>query len=413
MKNPYLHKERAQNKRGTMKPTFSNRSKNIKLSPTLALNAKAKMLRAQGEDIIGLSVGEPDFDTPEHIKEAAIKAIREGKTKYTPASGTPSLKQAVQEKFARENNLQYETNQILISCGAKHSIFNFCMAALNAKDEVIIPSPYWVSYPDMVKAAEAQPVFIKTSTKNHYKITAEQLEAAITNKTRAIILNSPSNPSGISYTHTELKQLAKILKNHPQIWIITDDIYEHILWRDEPFTNILMVCPELYDQTIVINGVSKAYSMTGWRIGYAAAPEQLIQTMTKIQSQSTSGPCSISQTAAEAALRGDQTFIKKLTAVFKERHDLIYNELRTIKDIDIIPSEGTFYTFPNMQTIIKRSRTIKTDIEFSEYLLNKSGVAVVPGTFMGQPGAIRISFAVNTDILKDAINRIKNTIDQI
>jgi aspartate aminotransferase len=389
---------------------LSEASDRIQSSPTLALNARAAELKSEGRDIVSLSVGEPDFDTPQHIKEAAIKAIHDGKTKYTAVDGTPSLKQAVVEKFARENNLKYEPQQTLVSCGAKHSIFNLCMALLNPGDEAIIPSPYWVSYPEMVKITGAKPVFINTTIEQNYKITASQLEKAITPKTRLLFLNSPSNPSGMVYSKVELQQLAEVLLKHPKILILSDDIYEHILWQNEPFANILNACPSLYDRTIVVNGVSKAYAMTGWRIGYAAGPMPLINAMKKIQSQSTSCPCSISQAAAEVALSGNQTCIKKMVAEFKKRHDLVFDTLKTINGIKVIPSNGTFYSFPDMQSIIDSMENINSDLELSEYLLNEAGVALVPGSAFGVPGAVRISYAINIEVLADTLAKIKECI---
>ena len=289
----------------------------VKPSPTLAVTAKAAELRAAGHDIIGLGAGEPDFDTPEHIKAAAIQALAEGKTKYTAVDGTVELKQAVIDKFQRDNGLSYDHDQILVSCGGKQSFFNLALALLDKGDEVIIPAPYWVSYPDMVTIAEGVPVIVAATLEDRFKITPQQLEAAITEKTKLVVLNSPSNPSGTAYSRQELEALADVLKMHPNVMIATDDMYEHILWSDEPFCNILMACPELYDRTIVLNGVSKAYAMTGWRIGYAGGPQWLIKNMKKIQSQSTSNPCSIAQAAAAEALNGSQDCVKEMLGVFK------------------------------------------------------------------------------------------------
>ena len=301
----------------------AHRAASIKPSPTLAVTAKAAELRAAGRDIIALSAGEPDFDTPEHISEAAIKAIRDGKTKYTAAGGMPELKQAVADKFRRENNLDYEPDQVLVSCGAKHSIYNLMQALLNPGDEVIIPSPYWVSYPDMAKLAEAEPVVIRAGIEQRFKITQKQLGRFITDKTRLLMINSPSNPTGVSYSDKELAEIATVLVEHPEIVIMTDDIYEHILWGQDGFRNIVNVCPELAGRTVVVNGVSKAYSMTGWRIGYLGGPPALVKAAQKIQSQSTSNPSSVSQYAALAALNGDQTYINESTAIFKQRHDFV------------------------------------------------------------------------------------------
>jgi len=386
---------------------LSERSKNIKPSPTLAVSAHAAQLRAQGKDIISLSAGEPDFDTPEHIKNAAIEAINDGQTKYTAVDGTPKLKQAIINKFQRENNLDYENNQILTSCGAKHSLYNIFQATLDPGNEVIIPAPYWASYPDMVKLAGAIPVIVGTAINNNFKMGAGDLEEAITTRTRMIILNSPSNPSGQNYNKNELIALSDVLLKHPDILIITDDIYEHIFWGSEKFANIINVCAELYDRTIVVNGVSKAYSMTGWRIGYAAGPEKIIKEMKKIQSQSTSNPNSIAQAAAIAALDGKQDFIRGCVKTFRERHDFLINELQEIDDINVLASEGTFYSFPDMNKLIKKFGKILNDIELAEFFLDKAEVAMVPGSAFGVPGCMRISFATSMENLKESIKRIK------
>ena len=357
----------------------AHRVANIKPSPTLAVSARAARLRAEGKDIINFSAGEPDFDTPQHIKDAAIEALKQGFTKYTDVSGTTELKKAVVSKFKRENNLEYKESQILVSCGCKHSLYNLFQALINTDDEVIIPAPYWTSYPDMVRLADGTPVIIKTSMKQDFKISKSQLLGAISDKTRLIIINSPSNPTGACYTPDELGEIGTILKDHPDIMIATDDIYEHILWGQKSFTNVLNVCPELYDRTIVFNGVSKAYSMTGWRIGYLAGPEVLVNAMKNIQSQSTSNPTSIAQVAATTALEGDQSYIKMSTAKFKERHDYLYAELNKIDGIRCPASQGTFYIFPNVKDVIERMQNIKDDVQFSEMLLDKGGIAVVPG----------------------------------
>ena len=387
---------------------LSDRVQRIKPSPTLAITARAGELRAQGKDIIGLGAGEPDFDTPEHIKAAATKAINDGFTKYTAVDGTPGLKKAIIDKLARDNQLTYTPSQILVSCGGKQSFFNLTQALLNKGDEVIIPAPYWVSYPDMVLLADGNPVIIEADIKQNFKITPEQLDAAITDKTRLVVINSPSNPSGIAYSRAELAALGKVLLKHPHVLVATDDMYEHILWTEEPFSNIVMACPELYDRCIVLNGVSKAYSMTGWRIGYAAGPEKLIKAMKKVQSQSTSNPTSISQVAAEAALNGDQSCVAEMLKSFKERHDYVYNRLNKIDGITCIPSDGTFYSFPNVTDFIAKIDGINDDMELSEYLIEKAGVALVPGTAFGSPGNIRISFATSMEVLEDALNRIEN-----
>jgi aspartate aminotransferase len=389
---------------------LSERSKNIKPSPTLAVSARAAQLRAQGKDIISLSAGEPDFDTPEHIKNAAIEAINDGQTKYTAVDGTPKLKQAIINKFQRENNLDYENNQILTSCGAKHSLYNIFQATLDPGNEVIIPAPYWASYPDMVKLAGAIPVIVGTATNNNFKMGADDLEEAITTRTRIIILNSPSNPSGQNYNKNELTALSEVLLKHPDILIVTDDIYEHIFWGPEKFTNIINVCAELYDRTIVVNGVSKAYSMTGWRIGYAAGHEKIIKEMKKIQSQSTSNPNSIAQAAAIAALDGKQDFIRECVITFRKRHDFLINELQEIADINVLASEGTFYSFPDMNKLIKKFGNILNDIELAEFFLDKAEVAMVPGSAFGMPGCMRISFATSMKNLRESIKRIKKVL---
>ncbi len=391
--------------------TLSNRASSIKPSATLALNAKTKKLKASGGDIISLGAGEPDFDTPQHIKDAAINAINEGFTKYTAVDGYAELKESIIEKFERENALKFVNNQIIVSTGAKQCLYNAMQALLNPGDEVIIPIPYWVSYPDMCKLAEGVPCFVKSSVNQNFKISAEQLEAAITEKSRIFILNSPSNPSGMVYNKQELEELASVLIKHPQIYILSDDIYEHILWTHKPFLSILNVCSELADRTIVINGVSKAYSMTGWRIGYAAGPEDIITGMRKIQSQSTSSTCSIAQKAAFSALKSDQQCVQEMVKSFKQRHDLVVNGLQEIDGVECRASHGTFYTFPNIANIIERLPKINSDLEFADSLLAKTGVAVVPGTAFGDPQCIRISYATSIDKLNDALIRIKTFVE--
>jgi aspartate aminotransferase len=367
-------------------------------------------LRAAGKNIIGLGAGEPDFDTPDHIKAAAIQAIRDGFTRYTAVDGTPSLKKAIIAKFKHDNGLDYAADQILVSCGGKQSFYNLCQAMLNPDDEVIIPAPYWVSYPDMVLLAEGEPVIVPTGVDSHFKISAEQLEAAITPKTRLFVINSPSNPTGVAYTRAELEALGKVLQQHPQVLIATDDMYEHILWSKEPFSNILNACPDLYDRTIVLNGVSKVYAMTGWRIGYAGGPADLIKAMKKVQSQSTSNPASISQVAAQTALEGDQSCIQPMIKAFRERHDYVVDALNRIPGVVCLPADGTFYCFPHVQTVIDRLDQVSDDIELAEYLLDKAGVALVPGSAFGAPGYVRISFATSMDILKDALARLTDAL---
>ena len=390
---------------------LSFRVQKVKPSPTIAVSMRAAELKASGRDIISLSIGEPDFDTPLHIKEAAIKAIRDGFTKYTAVDGIPSLKKAIISKLERENHLFYDPKQILVSCGVKHALYNLLQALINPGDEVIIPAPYWVSYPDMVLLADGQPVFIATGLSEQFKITPEQLEAAITPKTRLLILNSPSNPSGSVYSKAELAKLAAVLLKHPKVWIATDDMYEHIIWSEESFTNIINACPELYERTVVFNGVSKSYAMTGWRIGYAAGPRALIQAMTTIQSQITSNPNSIAQVAAQAALDGDQAPVHEMARMFKERHDLVYTQLSEIEHIDCLASKGSFYSFPNVSKLLK-IMGMKDDIAFAELLLNRAEVAVVPGSAFGNPGYIRISFATDMENLIQAFTRIKMLLAQ-
>ena len=386
---------------------LSHRAQSIKPSPTLAVTARAAELRAEGKDIIGLGAGEPDFDTPEHIKEAAIQALKKGQTKYTAVDGTADLKLAIINKFKRENDLVYNNNQILVSCGAKHSLYNLFQATLNPGDEIIIPAPYWVSYPDMAKLAGAEPVILKTTIDDNFKITPDKLRGAISDKTRMVVFNSPSNPTGVSYSKEELAALGEVLLDHREILIVTDDIYEHILWGQDKFINIVNACPGLYGQTVVVNGVSKAYSMTGWRIGYVGGPESIIKGMKKIQSQSTSNASSIAQAAAVAALDGDQTYIKESTGIFKERHDFVLKSLQEIDGISCLASEGTFYSFPDMNGLIEKLDEINNDIELAEFFLEKAEVAMVPGSAFGAPGCMRISFATSMENLEKSMERIK------
>ncbi|MFL0808579.1 MAG: pyridoxal phosphate-dependent aminotransferase [Oceanobacter sp.] len=384
---------------------LSDRVHQIKPSPTLAVTNRAAELRAEGKDIIGLGAGEPDFDTPDHIKQAAIDAINAGHTKYTAVDGTPGLKSAIINKLASDNGLTYQPNQILVSCGGKQSFFNLSLALLNPNDEVVIAAPYWVSYPDMVKIAEATPVIVETSYENRFKLTPEQLDAAITERTRMVVLNSPSNPSGVAYTLDEFKALAEVLKKYPNVLIATDDMYEHIIWSEGGFCNILNACPELYDRTIVLNGVSKAYSMTGWRIGYAAGPVKLIMAMKKIQSQSTSNPTSISQDAAEAALRSGTECVAPMLVAFKERHDYLVAALNELPGVSCLKGDGAFYAFPDFSEAMK-AKGFDNDVEFAEYVLNEAGVAMVPGSAFGTQGCMRLSFATGLETLKEAVSRI-------
>ena len=391
---------------------LSQRVQSIKPSPTLAITARAAALRAEGKDVIGLGAGEPDFDTPEHIKQAAIIAINEGKTKYTAVDGTAELKQAVIDKFSRDNDLDYKPNQVLVSVGGKQSFFNLTQAILDQGDEVIIPAPYWVSYPDMVLLANGTPVIIEAGQDQRFKITPEQLEATITAKTRLFVINSPSNPSGLAYSKSELEALGKVLRKHPHVLIATDDMYEHILWTEEAFHNIVMACPDLYDRTIVLNGVSKAYSMTGWRIGYAAGPAPLIAAMKKIQSQSTSNPASISQAASVEALDGDQQCIQDMLVEFKKRHDMVVKRLNAMDGIESLESDGTFYVFPNISDVIDRMEGINDDLDFAEALLVDKGVAIVPGTAFGLKNHMRLSIATSKENLINALDRIADFIKQ-
>ena len=379
----------------------------IKPSATLAITARAKALRTEGKDIIGLGAGEPDFDTPAHIKAAAKEAIDKGMTKYTPVDGTPSLKAAICRKFKHDNDLDYEANQILVSVGGKQSFFNLAQALLNSGDEVIIPAPYWVSYPDIVLLADGKPVIVEAGIDAGFKITPAQLNAAITPHTKLFVINSPSNPTGVAYNRAELAALGDVLRQHPHVLIATDDMYEHILWSTEPFCNILMACPDLYDRTIVLNGVSKAYSMTGWRIGYAGGPADLIAAMKKIQSQSTSNPASISQAAAEAALQGDQSCIKTMLSAFKQRHDFVVESLNAFDGVNCLPSDGTFYAFPDFHDVINKLDGINNDVELAEALLNKANIALVPGSAFGAPGFMRLSYATSLENLQLAMKRLK------
>jgi len=390
---------------------LSRRVQNIKPSPTLTVTARAAALKAAGKDIIGLGAGEPDFDTPEHVKQAAIRAIQAGFTKYTAVDGTAELKKAIIDKFARDNGLQYQPSQILVSVGGKQSFYNLIQALLNPGDEVIVPAPYWVSYPDMILLAEGVPVIIGAGLEQGFKITPAQLEAAITPKTRLLILNSPSNPTGVMYTHGELAALGEVLRRHPDIVIASDDIYEYILLDSLPFCNILNACPDLYDRTIVINGVSKSYSMTGWRIGYAGGPAKLIAAMKNIQSQSTSNPTSISQVAAQTALDSDSSFIKEWCREFKQRHDVVVAGLNSIQGVTCLPSQGAFYSFPSMQGVIDRLEGVNNDVDLAEHILSQTGVALVPGSAFGAPGYVRLSFATSMENLREALRRMQGLLN--
>lgn len=383
----------------------------VKPSATIAVTNKAAELKRAGRDVIGLGAGEPDFDTPENIKEAAIKAIRDGKTKYTAVDGIPELKEAIVAKFARENNLAYKTAQVSVSGGGKQVLYNALMATLNPGDEVIVPAPYWVSYPEMVLLCGATPVIVEATAETGFKVTPEALEAAITAKTKWVIFNSPSNPTGAAYTRAEVKALTDVLVRHPHVWVMSDDMYEHLTYDGFVFTTPAEVEPALIDRTLTVNGVSKAYSMTGWRIGYGAGPEALIKAMAKVQSQSTSNPCSISQWAAVEALNGTQDFIPKNAAVFKERRDLVVSMLNQARGIACPTPEGAFYVFPSCAGTIGRTapsgKVIEDDQGFVTELLESEGVAVVQGSAFGLGPHFRISYATSNTALEEACKRIQ------
>lgn len=388
-----------------MSLSVSDRVQRVKPSPTMAVTALAAALRAEGRDIIGLGAGEPDFDTPQHIKDAAIAAINNGDTKYTNVDGTPALKQAIMDKFKNENKLTYGKDQILVSSGGKQTCFNVCLAVLNDGDECVIPAPYWVSYPDMVLLAGGVPVPVLGGIEQGYKITPEQLEGALTERTRLMFLNSPSNPTGAAYTKAELQALGAVLKNYPDVLIATDDMYEHIYWADEPFASFAEANPELYDRTLTMNGVSKAYAMTGWRIGYCGGPENVVKAMKKIQSQSTSNPVSVSQAAAVAALTGGNECIKEMLVHFKARHDYLVAALNEIPGFKCIEGSGTFYAFPDVTEAMKL-KGIEDCTAFSAALLEQAEVALVPGSAFGAPGYLRFSFATSMEVLEEAVSRI-------
>ena len=370
------------------------------------MTALANRLKAEGKDILALTAGEPDFDTPKHISAAGVEAINKGFTRYTNVDGIVELKDAIIAKFKRDNGISYERNQILVSSGAKQTIYNLCSAVLDPGDEVIIPAPYWVSYPDMVLLADGIPVTPSAGPEQGYKISPRQLQAAITPKTRMVIFNSPSNPTGAAYNRAELRALCDVLVEHPKILIATDDMYEHIYWAPEPFVSILTVAPELYERTVTINGHSKAYAMTGWRMGYCGGPKEIISAMSTIQSQSTSNPCSISQKAAVAALTGDQQCVADMNKVYKERHDWLNAALNALPGVSCLPAAGTFYAFADVRGAMK-NLGLRDDNAFAEHLIDKAGVVVVPGSGFGAPGHMRLSFACSSDTLKKAIDRIR------
>jgi aspartate aminotransferase len=373
----------------------------------MAVTAKANELKAQGIKVVPMGSGEPDFDTPSNIQKAAVDAIRGGQTRYTAVDGTAQLKSAICDKFMRDNELEYSANEVMASCGGKQVFYNLCQAILDEGDEVIIPAPYWVSYPDMAILADATPVIIETDLDQDFKITPKQLESSITEKSKLLVLNSPSNPTGAVYTREEIEELGKVLERHPQVYIISDDIYEHILLGDDDFVNIAMACPKLKDRTIILNGVSKAYAMTGWRIGYAAGPEDIIKAMKKIQGQSTSNPTSIAQAAAVEALNGDQAFIETMVEAFEQRHNFLLESLNAIEGIECPRSSGAFYSFPRVQGLIDRLGLID-DVDFATYCLEKLNIALVPGSAFGAPGYVRFSFATSMDNIKEAVERLAN-----
>ena len=388
-----------------MTTILSNRVQKVKPSATMAVSDKAKELKSQGVQIISMGSGEPDFDTPVNIQKAAIHAIGAGETRYTAADGTPELKKAIREKFKRENGLDYTANEVMVSCGGKQVFYNLCQAILNEGDEVIIPTPYWVSYPDMAILADGTPVFIEAGLDQDFKITPQQLEASINAKSKLLVLNSPSNPTGSVYSKSEIEALGEVLKKHPHVLVISDDIYEHIRWGNDEFINIAMACPELKDRVIILNGVSKAYAMTGWRIGYAAGPELVIKAMKKIQGQSTSNPSSISQAAALEAINGDQSFITMMVEAFERRHNFLVESLNAIDGIECPLSGGAFYSFPKVQGLIERIG-LQDDVEFSTYCLEKLSLAVVPGSAFGAPGYVRLSFATSMDNIKLSVEKL-------
>jgi aspartate aminotransferase len=389
--------------------SLSKRVQKVKPSPTLAMTARAAMLKAEGKDIIGLAAGEPDFDTPVHICDAGVDAIRKGVTRYTAVDGTGELKDAIIEKFKRDSALTYDRAQILVSSGAKQTCFNACAALLDPGDECVIPAPYWVSYPDMALLADGVPVSVYAGPEQGYKITAAQLAAAITPRSKLFIINSPNNPTGAAYTKAELQALGMVLANHPQIVIASDEMYEHIYWAADPFTSFAQANPQLYERTITINGVSKAYAMTGWRIGYCGGPKEIIAAMSTIQGQSTSNASSISQRAATVALNSDQSCVAEMNKAFKARHDFVIAGLNAIPGISCLPGAGTFYAFAQIEGAMRALR-LKDDNEFAEYLLVHAGVAVVPGSGFGAPNHMRLSFACSMDTLRDALRRIEAVI---
>ena len=388
---------------------LTKRINSVKPSATITISAKAMELRAQGVDVISLSQGEPDFDTPKHIKDAAIQAINDGKTKYTSVDGTPEIKEAIINKFKRDNNLDYKPENILVSTGAKQTLFNLFQSVLEEGNEAIVISPYWVSYPDMVILAGAKPVIVDTLQKNNFDLNLDLLREALSDNTRLIILNSPSNPTGVTFTREQYQGMGSILKDYPNVLIATDDMYEHIYWGNEKFCSFAEACPDLFDRTITVNGVSKAYAMTGWRIGYCGGPTDVVKAMKKIQGQSTSNASSISQVAATAALNGSHDEVLGMVKEYKNRHQYLCEALNSLDGFKAVPGTGAFYLFPNVNEAIE-ALGMKDDLEFSEYLLETAGVAVVPGTAFGAKGYIRISYATSMDALEESISRIKKVL---
>ncbi|HTE39759.1 MAG TPA: pyridoxal phosphate-dependent aminotransferase [Steroidobacteraceae bacterium] len=388
--------------------TLSTRLQRIKPSPTVALTGRVAQLRAQGKDIVSLGAGEPDFDTPVHIRQAGIEAINMGFTRYTPLEGTAELKDAIRAKFERDNGLSYQRNQILVSSGGKQTLFNLTMALIDAGDEAIVPAPYWVSYPEMVALADGKPVIVEAGAEQGYKITSAQLAAAITANTRMLFLNSPNNPTGAAYSRAELRALGDVLAKHPRVIVCTDDMYEHIYWADEPFASFASVCPDLYDRTVTVNGVSKAYAMTGWRIGYCGGPPEIIAAMSVIQSQSTSNPSSIAQYASVVALNGDQSCVREMNGHYRQRHDFLVDRLNDLSGISCLRGAGTFYAFADVGNAIN-SLGLRDDHAFAEHLLDH-GVAVVPGSAFGAPGHMRLSFACSMATLDEALARMNRAL---
>ena len=390
-----------------MSLSVSERLTRVQPSATGAVLARATELRRQGVDVISLGAGEPDFDTPDPIKSAAIAAIERGETKYTPIDGTHELKAAIADKFRRDNELDFSSDQILVSSGGKQSLFNLCVALLGPGDEAIIPAPYWVSYPEMVRLTDAEPVIVESCLESGFKISPEQLETSLTDRTRLVFVNSPSNPTGVAYTPDELRALGEVLEDRPDVLIAADDIYEHIHWGNSPFMSFATACPSLADRTVTVNGVSKAYAMTGWRIGYAAGPDWLIRAMQTVQSQSTSNACSVSQAAALAALTGDQSCVAGMSAAYQARHDVVVSALNEIPGFECVPGDGTFYAFPRVTAAVEQ-RKLLNDIELCEYFIDEARVALVPGTAFGAPGHLRVSFATSIEQLEEALNRMKS-----